>query len=41
MLTSRSSDKDRRIAMNLGAIAYFTKPYNEQELVQTLKQLLH
>ena len=40
MLTSRSSDKDRQIAMNLGAIAYFSKPYNEQELVQTLKQLL-
>lgn len=40
MLTSRSGDKDRQIAMNLGAIAYFSKPYNEQELVQTLKQLL-
>jgi len=40
MLTSRSGDKDRQIAMNLGAIAHFSKPYNEQELVQTLKQLL-
>jgi chemosensory pili system protein ChpA (sensor histidine kinase/response regulator) len=40
MLTSRSGDKDRQIAMNLGAIAYFSKPYNEQELVQTLKQVL-
>jgi len=40
MLTSRSADKDRQIAMNLGATAYFTKPYNEQELIETLKQLL-
>lgn len=40
MLTSRSADKDRQIAMNLGATAYFTKPYNEQELIATLKQLL-
>lgn len=39
MLTSRSSDKHRQIAMNLGATAYFCKPYQEQELVQTLKQL--
>ena len=41
MLTSRSGQKDRGLAMNLGATAYFSKPYNEQELVQTLKQLLH
>ncbi|MBW4637468.1 MAG: hybrid sensor histidine kinase/response regulator [Gloeocapsa sp. UFS-A4-WI-NPMV-4B04] len=40
MLTSRSADKDRQIAMNLGATAYFTKPYNEQELIETLKQLI-
>lgn len=40
MLTSRSADKDRQIAMNLGATAYFTKPYNEQELIATLKQLI-
>lgn len=40
MLTSRSGDKDRQIASSLGAKAYFTKPYNEQELIQTLKQLL-
>ena len=41
MLTSRSGDKDRQLAMNLGATAYFSKPYNEQELLQTLKHLLH
>lgn len=40
MLTSRSAQKERGLAMNLGATAYFSKPYNEQELLQTLKQLL-
>lgn len=39
MLTSRSSDKHRKLAMNLGATAYFSKPYNEQELLKQLKQL--
>lgn len=39
MLTSRSSEKHRKLAMNLGATAYFSKPYNEQELLQQLKQL--
>ncbi|MBD2597593.1 hybrid sensor histidine kinase/response regulator [Nostoc spongiaeforme FACHB-130] len=40
MLTSRSSDKHRRMAMQLGARAYFSKPYNEQELLRTLEQLI-
>jgi two-component system, chemotaxis family, sensor histidine kinase and response regulator PixL len=40
MLTSRSSDKHRRLAMNLGATAYFSKPYNEQELLQTLQEVM-
>ncbi|MEO0947359.1 MAG: hybrid sensor histidine kinase/response regulator [Cyanobacteria bacterium J06641_5] len=40
MLTSRSSDKHRKIAMNLGASAYFSKPYNEQEMLQTLADLI-
>ncbi len=39
MLTSRSSEKHRKLAMNLGATAYFSKPYNEQALLQTLQQL--
>lgn len=39
MLTSRSSNKHRRLAMNLGASAYFAKPYNEQELLQSLAAL--
>ncbi|HEY9749894.1 MAG TPA: response regulator, partial [Allocoleopsis sp.] len=38
MLTSRSGDKHRQLAMRLGASAYFAKPYKEQELLQTLKQ---
>ncbi|MBE9029098.1 hybrid sensor histidine kinase/response regulator [filamentous cyanobacterium LEGE 11480] len=40
MLTSRSSEKHRKLAMNLGATAYFSKPYNEQELLQTLGALV-
>jgi chemotaxis protein histidine kinase CheA/CheY-like chemotaxis protein len=39
MLTSRSGDKHRRLAMNLGATGYFTKPYQERELVNTLREL--
>jgi two-component system, chemotaxis family, sensor histidine kinase and response regulator PixL len=38
MLTSRSGDKHRQLAMSLGATAYFSKPYNEQTLLRTLKQ---
>lgn len=40
MLTSRSSKKHRQMAMKLGAAAYFTKPYNEQNLLQTLEELI-
>jgi chemosensory pili system protein ChpA (sensor histidine kinase/response regulator) len=41
MLTSRSNAKHRELAMSLGASAYFAKPYNEQELLQMLRQLLN
>jgi two-component system, chemotaxis family, sensor histidine kinase and response regulator PixL len=41
MLTSRSNEKHRKLAINLGATAYFSKPYNEQELLQTLATLIH
>ncbi|MCU0548353.1 MAG: hybrid sensor histidine kinase/response regulator [Leptolyngbya sp. Prado105] len=41
MLTSRSGDKHRQLANQLGAAAYFSKPYNEQVLLQTLDQLIH
>lgn len=40
MLTSRSNEKHRKLAMNLGASAYFSKPYNEQELLQKLTEVL-
>ncbi|WP_309742674.1 hybrid sensor histidine kinase/response regulator, partial [Chamaesiphon sp. OTE_20_metabat_361] len=40
MLTSRSGDKHRKIAMNLGASAYFSKPFKEQELLSCLTQLI-
>ncbi|MEH2169507.1 MAG: hybrid sensor histidine kinase/response regulator [Nostoc sp.] len=40
MLTSRSSNKHRQLAMQLGAQAYFSKPYNEQELLQTLEEII-
>jgi two-component system, chemotaxis family, sensor histidine kinase and response regulator PixL len=40
MLTSRSNEKHRKLAMNLGATAYFSKPYNEQELLQTLASMM-
>jgi two-component system, chemotaxis family, sensor histidine kinase and response regulator PixL len=40
MLTSRSSQKHRKIAMNLGASAYFSKPFNEAEILATLSELI-
>jgi two-component system, chemotaxis family, sensor histidine kinase and response regulator PixL len=40
MLTSRSGDKHRQLAMSLGASAYFSKPYSEQALLQTLGSLM-
>jgi chemotaxis family two-component system sensor histidine kinase/response regulator PixL len=40
MLTSRSGDKHRRLAMQLGATDYFTKPYIEQQFLANLKSLL-
>jgi len=39
MLTSRSNDKHRWLAMQLGATDYFTKPYLEQELLTAIKTL--
>jgi two-component system, chemotaxis family, sensor histidine kinase and response regulator PixL len=40
MLTSRSSDKHRQLAIQLGARAYFSKPYNEQDLLKTLQEII-
>ncbi|NES81127.1 MAG: hybrid sensor histidine kinase/response regulator [Moorea sp. SIO2B7] len=41
MLTSRSGPKHRKMAMNLGATGYFSKPFKEQELLQTLKDWIN
>ncbi len=40
MLTSRSGDKHRLLAMNLGATAYFSKPYQERSLLKSLAESL-
>ncbi|MCU0549536.1 MAG: hybrid sensor histidine kinase/response regulator [Leptolyngbya sp. Prado105] len=40
MLTSRSGEKHRKLAENLGAAAYFSKPYNEQVLLKTLDSMV-
>jgi two-component system, chemotaxis family, sensor histidine kinase and response regulator PixL len=40
MLTSRSGQKHREIAKLLGATAYLTKPYLEQDLLNTVKSVL-
>ncbi|HHP7245485.1 MAG TPA: response regulator [Elainellaceae cyanobacterium] len=36
MLTSRGSEKHRWLAMKLGAVEYFTKPYLEQDLLKSV-----
>ncbi|MDJ0743235.1 MAG: hybrid sensor histidine kinase/response regulator [Xenococcaceae cyanobacterium MO_167.B27] len=40
MLTSRSSDKHRNLAKQLGANAYFTKPYIEEEFIVQIEELI-
>lgn len=40
VLTSRSANKHRELAISLGARHYFTKPYQEAELVQVVGQLI-
>jgi chemotaxis family two-component system sensor histidine kinase/response regulator PixL len=40
MLTSRSGDKHRRLALQLGAQDYFTKPYIEREFLERIRALL-
>ncbi|BAU64294.1 CheA signal transduction histidine kinase [Stanieria sp. NIES-3757] len=39
MLTSRSGDKHRKLAMSLGAKSYFSKPFKEQELLKTIEEV--
>ncbi|NJP17679.1 MAG: hybrid sensor histidine kinase/response regulator [Hydrococcus sp. CRU_1_1] len=40
MLTSRSSDKHRQLAMHLGASAYFTKPFIEQQFLSAIENII-
>ncbi|MGQ4646362.1 response regulator [Lyngbya aestuarii] len=40
MLTSRSNDKHRRLAMHLGATDYFTKPYIEQGFLKAIQDII-
>ncbi|MEM9925608.1 MAG: hybrid sensor histidine kinase/response regulator [Cyanobacteria bacterium P01_D01_bin.50] len=41
MLSSRTGEKYRQLALQLGADVYLSKPYNEHELLQTLKQVVN
>ncbi|WP_013321240.1 Hpt domain-containing protein [Gloeothece verrucosa] len=41
MLTSRSSDKHRQLATHLGASAYFTKPYIEQQFLTAVGNIVN
>lgn len=40
MVTSRGAEKHRKIAADLGARAYFTKPYLEDELLSAAEKLI-
>ncbi|MDJ0703468.1 MAG: hybrid sensor histidine kinase/response regulator [Leptolyngbyaceae cyanobacterium MO_188.B28] len=40
MLTTRGNDKHRALAMHLGATAYFTKPYMDIELLESVKNII-
>lgn len=40
MVTSRGAEKHRKIAADLGAKAYFTKPYLEEELLNAAQKLI-
>ena len=40
MLTSRGADRHRQMAAELGANAYFTKPYLEEEILTASKRLI-
>jgi len=40
MITSRSQDKHRRLAEQAGVDTYITKPYNDGELLQTIRSAI-
>jgi DNA-binding response OmpR family regulator len=39
MLTSRTGEKHRLLAKELGAVGYFTKPYRENEMLKAIADL--
>ena len=41
MLTSRSSEKHRKLCTHLGASHYFTKPYLEKDFISTLNTMIN
>ena len=41
VLTAKNNDNDQKLALELGANAYFSKPYREEELIKTLFQLVN
>jgi chemosensory pili system protein ChpA (sensor histidine kinase/response regulator) len=40
MITSRSQEKHRRMAQQAGVDAYFTKPYNDADLLQAIRRVI-
>ena len=40
MITSRSQAKHRQLAAQAGVDAYLTKPYNDSELLQTIRSAI-
>jgi chemosensory pili system protein ChpA (sensor histidine kinase/response regulator) len=40
MITSRAAEKHRALALELGVDLYLGKPFQEQELLSSLRQML-
>ena len=40
VLTAKNNENDQKLALELGANAYFSKPYREQELISKLHQII-
>lgn len=40
MITSRSQDKHRRLAEQAGVDVYITKPYNDSDVLQTIRRMI-
>ena len=41
MLTAKTQEKDKVTGLKMGADGYITKPYDPQELLRTVRSLLH